>query len=533
VVLATLLLEPNAWVPIDRLAEAVWPEADAPVSAVANLKTYVWRLRGLLPDGAARIERRADAYRIRVGPGELDADQAVRLGEQARSAAAGGDPVTALALVEQALGLWRGRPFSGIGTAAADEAAARLDEHRVNLRADLAGLQLASGRCEDAVATLELVTAAAPLREAAWAQLVRTLHGTGRRAEALAAYRRAGELLRSELGVEPGPDLSAAYGVALGGSRPARTRRELPADVALVGRTREQAALRRAAPVTLVTGMAGVGKTALAVHVAHRIAAEHADGQFFVDLHGSDRGGPLRPADVLDRLLRRLGVATADVPPGLDDRAALWRSETAGRRILLVLDDASDADQVRPLLPAAPTCRTLITTRHRGWHPAGAGRVTLEPLDNAAAAALFAGAAGTPGAGGYEVVRHCGGLPAALLDAAARLRTRPQWTARRLAADLAEDPCRVLHDACRRLDGRELAAWRALGVLPARFDTAAAARVLGVAPAAASRDLETLVDRGLLDAATPDAYRSHPLIRHLAGCGTPVVRPLTDRRRAA
>jgi DNA-binding SARP family transcriptional activator len=501
VVLATLLLEPNAWVPVDRLVEAVWPEPDVPASAAANLKTYVWRLRRLLPDGATRIERRADAYRIRVAPGELDADRAAR-------ALDGGS----LPLVEDALALWRGRPYSGVSTPAADAAAVRLDDLRLDLQEKLARLHLDAGRDAAAIAALRLVTAEAPLREGAWALLVRTLHAAGRRSEALAAYRRAAGVLGAELGVRPGPALAAAY-------RPVAGPRELPPGPGLVGRAAERAALGRAVPVTVVTGMPGAGKTALAVHVAHRLAGDFPDGQFFVDLHGGDH----RPADVLARLLRGVGVPTAALPDDLGERAARWRSETAGRRLLLVLDDAADAGQVAPLLPATPTARTLITTRNRGWHPAGAARIEVEPLGDAAAATLL----GAPG--GADVLRHCGGLPAALVEAAARLRTRPGWTVRDLAGEVGADPCRVLRDACRRLSG----APRWLGALPARFDAAAAAGLLGVPERDARADLETLVDRGLLDTTGPGVYRSHPLVRHVAACGAATVHPLPDRPRAA
>ena len=554
--LATLLLQPNAWVAVDHLIAATWQEQAVPASAEANLKTYVWQLRRLLPDhnGHTRIESRSGAYRIRVGPGELDADRAGELAAEARRAASDNDTAAAVTLLEQALRLWRGRPFEGVEAAVSTGAVTWFEELHLRLREHLAELQVVLGRNQDAVATLRTVTADAPLREDAWAQLVRALHTAGMRAEALAACRRAGELLSTELGVEPGPVLAEAHRLVVGDAQLPRTRRELPRDVPLAGRTDEVATVLRAAtdiaPVVLVDGMAGVGKTALAVHVAHRLAPDYPDGQFFVNLRGGDPHSALAPSAALERLLRGIGVPPAEVPSDPDERSALWRSELSRRRVLLVLDDAADGDQLAPLLPAAPACLTVVTTSNRGWHLDGAVRVGLEPLGETAAGALFVTAAGGSPTGADHaavaaVVRHCGGLPAALRDAAARLRTRPHWTVRRLAEELDDEPCRVLSDAVRRsisdasrrLDSRELAAWHALGDLPGEFGANAAARALGIAATAARPVLEKLVDRGLLRVSSPDRYRSHVLVRHLASCATSAGRlpreNHRDRRRVA
>jgi hypothetical protein len=333
------------------------------------------------------------------------------------------------------------------------------------------------------------------------------------RAEALVAYRQAAGVLAAELGIEPGPTLAEAHRRALG-----TTRRELPRDVRLTGRGAELERLRRPAPVVIVDGMPGVGKTALVVHAAHRLAPDFPDGQLFVTLGGRT------PAT--QRLLR--GIGCTDLPVDPDEQAALWRSEVARRRMLIVLDGARDAAQVLPLLPAASGSRTLITTAHRGWHLNGAVRLALRPLGDDAAAALFAAAVhrGRDPQATAAVLRRCGGLPAALLDAAARLLTRPQWTLRRLADELAEDPCRVFSGAVRQSAGAALAGlgpaeqavWRSLGAAPAQITAAAGTRAAH----------ESLVDRGLLESVGPDRYRSHPVIRHLAAC-----RPALTPRRAA
>ncbi|WP_246278709.1 AfsR/SARP family transcriptional regulator [Phytohabitans rumicis] len=553
--LATLLLQPNAWVAADELTETMWPEHAVPVSVRANLKTYVWQLRRLLPDhdGQPRFERRAGAYRIRVRPGELDAHRFGELTADARRAAAANEPDAAATLLEQALRLWRGRPFAGLDTAAARTVSSRLEQQRDEAREHLAELQVALGRGVDAVATLRAVTAEAPLREGAWVRLVRTLHAAGRRAEAIVAYRQAREVLSTELGVEPGAALTEAYRLVAGGTPSGKVRRELPRDVPLTGRAHELATVMRAAtglmPVVLVDGMAGAGKTAFAVHAAHRLAPAYPDGQFYLDLSGADQQGRPDTAYTLERLLRGIGVPAAAVPSDVDERSALWRSELADRRVLLVLDGVPDGGRLAPLLPAAPACLTLVTTASRGWHLDGAARIALRPLAQVDAAALFRSAAGRRAlaepAAVAAVVRRCGGLPAALRDAAARLQSRPQWTVRRLADELDDDPCRTLTDTvrrsvadvCRRLAGAEQAAWRALGDLPEDFAAAAAAPAMGVTAGAARAAMEALVDRGLLEVVSPERYRSHCLVRHLAKCAAPGTGPsrthLRDHRRVA
>lgn len=206
IVLATLLLHRNAWVNLDQLADQVWPKG-GPLSAVANLRTYVWHVRRALPE-PNRLDRSGDAYRLRARPDEVDADRAARTAVEATRIA---DPALALTMVDEALGWWRGRAYPGLATPVADQ----LDELRLDLRELRAARLLALGRAAEAVAELRTVISAAPLREWAWAGLVRTLAATGRRTEALLAYRRAAELLAVELGVEPGPELLAARRLVL------------------------------------------------------------------------------------------------------------------------------------------------------------------------------------------------------------------------------------------------------------------------------------------------------------------------------
>lgn len=207
IVLATLVLHRNVWVSLDELADQVWPAGRAPLSAVGNLRTYVWQVRRALPE-RDRVDRRGDAYRLHAGPDEVDADRAART---AAEAARVGDPARGLSMVDEALGWWRGRAYPELATAVAGQ----LDELRLDLRELRAARLLALDRTAEAVIELRAVTTAAPLREWAWAALVRTLAATGRRSEALVAYRRAAGLLDAELGVEPGPDLVEARRHAL------------------------------------------------------------------------------------------------------------------------------------------------------------------------------------------------------------------------------------------------------------------------------------------------------------------------------
>ncbi|WP_143268797.1 AfsR/SARP family transcriptional regulator [Amycolatopsis vastitatis] len=445
-VLAALLVRPNGWVAVDRLIEATWPEQDAPASAEANLKTYLWRLRRLLPrhDDGARIESRPGAYRLRVAPGELDAQCAAEAADAARHALAEGAAATAFELATEALGRWCGRPYEGLGLDLGD-AVAKLDDLRRELWACLAEAQLELGRPADAVTTLRSLTSDDPLREDAWARLVRAWHVLGRPAQALAAYHEARRVLAAELGVRPGPELADAFRAMHGGARPAERppRRELPRDTPLfTGRGRELEILDVACTgnprVAVVTGPAGAGKTALAVHAAHRLAARFPDGQFSVDLRGA-AGSPVPAATVLARLLHSIGIPPALVPADVDERAALWRSELAFRRVLLLFDDVADAAQVEPLLPATGSSAVLITGRTGDLHVDGAVHVRLGPLPPAEAATLFRAVAGERGAGADEpvvaaTVRRCHGLPGALREAAAASGTpavHPLWTIRR------------------------------------------------------------------------------------------------------
>ncbi len=524
-VLASLLRRAGDWVPVDELIDTTWAGRCPPPSAEANLKTYIWRLRRALPadDSGSRIEHRPGAYRIRVVAAELDAGLAADLAARAEEALGEGNHAEAAELAGRGLALWRGRPFEGV-TATAP---VRLVELRWQLRETLARAELAGGRYSGAIVALRALTAEDPLREGVWALLVEALAAAGRRGEALAAFSDARRVLVTELGVDPGPALVSAHERALACTPPravAGPCRELPRDVpGFTGREAELAELGTvvSAPerVALVEGMPRVGKSALVVHLAHRLAGEFPDGQFHVDL----RHGAATPAEVLDRLLRATGVDA--VPADVGERAALWRSRIAGRRILLVLDDAAGEEQVAPLLPAGHTALTLITTRTGEWHVRGAQRLRLSPLSGVAAANLLRASVAddrldADPASLRALLDLCAGLPGLVQAAADRLAARPHWQLADVVSWLDGEIGRgtgcvaALAASVRRLPVVER---KVFGLCSTgQADPLGVSRRLRIRAPEARRLLERLVDRNLVTVRVAGRYTVHPVLRRLA-----------------
>ncbi len=445
VLLAALLLRANRVVPMGTLIEVLWDDSPPP-SARNTTHGYVKRLRGMLGgEGGERITTRDPGYVITVDSGELDLDSFTMLCNRARSAAAADDWLSAASQFGAALALWRGDPLADVPSAALqrDEVPA-LAELRLQALASRIDADLRLGRHAELTAELRQLTSAQPLREQFHGQLMLTLYRCGRQADALAAFRRIDRLLRDELGIAPGPELQQLHQRILAAdpalaAEPARgadlapaggqasadplppppTPAQLPADTTdFTGRdaqadllcdllaARPGAGRTGAVVISAVAGMGGIGKTALAVHVAHRLRYRFPDGQLFVSLQGAT--SPLRPGDVLARFLGDLGVPDAEIPAGEAERGARYRTLLASRRILIVLDDARDAAQVRPLLPGSASCAVIVTSRSTLPGLSGAALLGLDVLNRDEAYALFSGIAGPgrvaaePGRGGQR-----------------------------------------------------------------------------------------------------------------------------------
>ncbi|WP_256862415.1 BTAD domain-containing putative transcriptional regulator [Microbispora sp. GKU 823] len=452
--LATLLLHANHTVGGDELAEVLWP-GHRPRSTAANLRTYASALRAELGQAPARIRALGAGYAIELPPHELDLLLFEERVAAARECRARGRPDEAAGLLARALALWQGVPLSDLpGSPLWDRRLERLAQARLRAAEDLVELLMAAGEYGEAVGELRALLADHPFREDLWRRLMLALHWSGRQGEALHAFATIREHLVTELGVEPGPELRRAHEAVLAGERPPRAvPRQLPPDlVDFTGRAAEVAALTRAlAPggVAVVTGPPGVGKTALAVRCAHAVRAAYPHGQLFLSLGGTDTarpedtaqpddtavkpndtpqpgdtphgavGAPVEPGELLAEALRALGAAEP-LPPR-HERAALYRTLLAERPMLVVLDDAAGAAQVRPLLPGGGSA-VVVTGRRRITELPGAARIDLDVLPQAEALGLL-----TAIVGAERLERGAGGRPPPSCGPAAGCRSRSGW----------------------------------------------------------------------------------------------------------
>jgi DNA-binding SARP family transcriptional activator/tetratricopeptide (TPR) repeat protein len=553
-----LLVRPGNLVTIDQFVDELWPEQPPP-DARALVRGYVSRLRRALGSNADRVVTRKPGYLLLVEGQELDLHRFERLVADARSA---DDPRRAVELFRQALGLWRGEPFADVPrTASIAAATTRLTEQRLTTREECFDAALAAGQHADVVTELTEFVRANPLRERAAGQLMLAMYRCGRQAEALEQYQRTRRALAEQAGVDPGAELRQLHQRILTAdptlsppaATPARTPRQLPRDLpTFVGRERELGVLADlldagAGPVIVLHGAPGVGKSALAVHAAHFSAAWFPDGQLHVNLRGATPAvRPLSAAEALHQLLRSLGVAGTDIPAGIDEAAALLRTVVAGQRLLLVLDNAATAAQVRPLLPG---CAVLITSRTRLAALEGITHLRVGPLTPDAAYAMLDGLisdvrpAAEPDAT-YRLAELCGHLPLGLHVAAARLNARSSWAVRDLVDRLTDERNRLtelaagdvalrsslavshtaLHDSDNPTDQRAARALCLFGLLPVTdIDLDLAAAVLGTSPAEADRIMERLLDAHLVEETVPGRFHLHDLTRlfaHELGAGT-------------
>ncbi|MFE5507938.1 BTAD domain-containing putative transcriptional regulator [Amycolatopsis japonica] len=537
-ILAALLLGADRVVSVSRLVDVVWDE-DPPATATRQIRNLTTALkRTLVAEGAADDVLTAEGPGFVLRPSSFDLrsfEEHVSRGE-----------------FRQALACWSGPALSGVDSAALRGEAEELDERRLSVVERCLDEEISAG--EDSVAELTALVAEHPLREPFAGLLMRALHQQGRQADALNVYRQARTRLVEELGIDPGPKLRELYERILRDEPEyGKTRCFLPYDVPdFTGREAEIRrlldAVRLGRPV-VVDGMAGVGKTSLAVHAAHRLAADFPDGQLFVDLHGhSPAREPLPPEAALEALLGQLDVPASRLPGGVDRRAELWRTKTAGRSLLVVLDNAASAEQLRPLVPGSATVALLVTGRRRLAAVDGAASISLEVLPDEEAGALFAAASGRPDTG---VAALCGNLPLAIRIAAARLQNRPQWTVQTLAERLGSEHDRL---AELKVAGRDVAAafalsyreldtaqqrmFRLLGRNPgADIGVPAAAALAGIGEREAEHLLEDLLDAHLVRQPALGRYAFHDLIAEHARNAArdeesgPAVRRLLDHYR--
>jgi len=552
VLLAALLLHANTPVSADALAEIVW-DGSPPPAAVDTLRSYVKRLRRTLgAAGGARIETHDPGYVLRLGGEELDVLLFETYCRDAGTAIRAATWAEASAAAARALDLWRGEPLLDVPSQLLrSEFSPRLEQWMTQAHEDCIEAELQLGLHDRLVPQLRDLTARYPFRERFHAQLVLALARSGRRAEALEAYQQARRVLVEHLGIEPGSELRDLHGRVLAGELGSVAvpvaqveLRQLPAAVRhFTGRQTELDFLTGlptatggsggAVVIAVVDGMAGVGKTALAVHAAHRLAGQFPDGQLFIDLHGYSADRPPRSsADVLGTLLGALGVPSRQIPRDPDLRVGLYRQRLAGTRTLIVLDNAADEAQVRPLLPGDAGCMALVTSRRRLKGLDDAHVLALDVLSEPEACSLLGAVAGpgraaTGDPGSAEVVALCGRLPLALRIAATILRHRPAWSIEYLGGLLRDGHDRIgaLSDGERELGAvlrlsyaglgeAQQQLFRRLGLMPGPdTDDYAAAALIDSLRATAARLLEELVDHNLLVQQTAGRYQMHDLVR--------------------
>ncbi|MCE6996592.1 tetratricopeptide repeat protein [Saccharothrix sp. S26] len=540
-VLAVLAAQAGRVVPVARLAEALWDVP--PATARGTVQVYVSRLRKLLAGPGVALVGAGGGYRLDIDPDDVDLH---RFREVAGRARASADVAVRRRLLGQALGEWRGEPL--VGTADGplrNRLVVALEEERLAALEDRLEADLELGRHHDVVGELAALAAEHPGRERVAGALMPALHRCGRRVEALEVYRRLRGSLVEQAGVEPGADLRHLHQRLLDDADApagAPTPRQLPPAGELVAREDCLAALDAlldggagAGPVVVaLVGTPGVGKTALALRWAHRVAERFPDGRLYVDLGGHGEGEPVPPRAVLGEFLRSLGVHRDHVPEGEAERSALCRSLLADRRVLLVLDNARSADQVRPLLPGAPGCAVVVTSRAElgglaardGAHP-----VAVVPMGTEDGVALLRGVLGrrvdAEPAAAARLVELCGGLPLALRVAAHRALRRPSVRLSALVDHLADgtrrmdllsppdDPAAAVRPvfswSYRALPSDVACLFRRLGTLPGPdFDAGAAGAAAG---SEVHRQLAVPAAGHLVEEVGLDRYRLHDLLR--------------------
>ncbi|MCK7621825.1 NB-ARC domain-containing protein [Streptomyces sp. RS10V-4] len=587
-VLTSLTLRCGQVASADELVRDVWgPEP--PASAHAAVRNHISRLRTVLESGSAApttLVSVAGGYALHLPDGALDVSRAERLHARAQAARSHGDLEAAVRFLVEAEALWDGTPLTGVPGPYAQRQRDRLTEYRLLLVEARLSLELQLGGHSRVVGELLTLADEHPLREGLRALQMLALYRCGRQADALAGYTEARRHLAAELGVDPGPELERLHqrmleadpalapqpgaaaappapGPAAGPDRPPWVPpAQIPPDAPdFTGRREEGRHVRHAlagavrtdatAPVVCVIhGMGGVGKTALAVHAAHAVREQFPDGQLYADLRGAGRERA-DPYEVQELFLRSLGVLASNVPGGREERTALYRSRMAGRRLLLLLDNAADTEQVSALLPGTAGSAALVTSRTALTCLPATTCTALEPFSEQEALALLERIAGSERCRqeqrtARDLVRACGMLPLAVRVVGARLAARPRWTLATLAERLSDRSQRlgeleagslavesVFHFGYSSLDEPEARAFRLLAIpeVPDLSPPAAAA-VLDCDRREAEALLEALVHHGLLEPGEPGRYRYHDLLRLFARHRTLDTDPAPTRQAA-
>lgn len=576
-VLAFLLMRRNQVVQVTELIDELWGNRP-PESAMTTLQTYIYKLRKdvLDPSALARLYTKPCGYLLEVADENIDVFGFEQLSSQGRLALESSDPLRATQLLSRALSVWRGEALAGVSTGEILSAhVTRLEENRLRALEMRIEADMQLGRHQGLISELKVLVFTNPLHESFHADLMIALSRSGRRYEALEVYRRLRSVLIEELGLEPcaslqrlhqsllsadsaepdggadGPPIVVAGGYQMTGvpgyASPLTVPAQLPPDVPdFTGRTsplnelRHELAIRAGGGTTARTvsicGMAGVGKTTLALHAAHIDREQYPDGQLFADLRGAS-SAPAAPADVLADFLRAVGVPEHQVPAMLEERAKLFRTWNNHRRVLVVLDDAYAASQVAPLLPATPECAVIITSRW-GLHALpGVHTVELGVMDVAEAVELLSRIVGENTVAAarepvQRIVDLCGCLPLALRSIGVRLAATPSWRPQKIVSLLESGPAcldqlrfgeldvRAGYDGSYyRLDLCDRSAFRLLGLLPPKeFSVATVAGLLGGTADVVEAQLTRLVGCHLLEFMAADGveggcYRLHKLIR--------------------
>jgi DNA-binding SARP family transcriptional activator len=553
-VLAALLLARGETVSLGRLVDSVWNDDTAPSTAAKQVRNIVSDLRRQRPELAHAIETVIPGYRLMVDDECLDSAVFTDRVGRAHALVAAGQLADARRELRAALTLWRGAALSGIESIAVQSRAVVLNEQRLTVVEEWVDLELAAGSVDSFMISLLLdLLEENPYRERLTGLLMLALYRLGAQSRALAVFQRIRATMLDELGVEPGPGLQEIHDriraqavqapLPRAADNHAATSSALPTHIdQLISHTEllnqisaDLASTVRNAPnILAIDGMAGVGKTKFAIHLAQRIAHHYPDGQFFAEFNAhSSNSTAVGIGSMLDRMLRAINIADDHIPDSVTERAALWRNELAQRSLIIVLDDAAGSSQVRSLIAPSSTSLTIVTSRQRLSGIDLAQTLTLDTISPAAGRELFTQIVGDERPlldpdSVEAIVEHCGYLPLAIRIAAARIRHRPIWALSEFVRHIEADASRVIdlraesqsvttafESSYRRLPADHRHLFRSLADV-ADINLRSAAHAADIPAACTEQLLEQLVDANLLQPSRPGQYQMHRLLRTYA-----------------